>query len=103
MNQTPSPIPKKRDAIESLSEVVRHNPDATIFGGNPRAAAMMRFWRSLGKLDSVWETVSGAFYRVVRRSRLACETTVIELKAIAASAIIGCRSPKNAIGIATTL
>lgn len=43
MNQTPSPIPKKRDAIESLSEVVRHNPDATILGGIPRAAAMMRF------------------------------------------------------------
>ncbi len=38
-----------------------------------------------------------------RRSRLAFPTTVIELRAIAVSAIAGWRRPRKATGMATTL
>ena len=37
------------------------------------------------------------------RSRLALATTLIELIAMAASAISGCRSPSNATGMASVL
>lgn len=57
-------------------------------------------------LESAGWSLEGGYhgrYTRARRSRLAFPTTVIELSAMAASAITGCSRPKKAMGIATVL